>query len=109
MHKCITGLVCKQNNYFNLIVLGLVSRYGGSYGGQFVLFGLASPSKNSSLAEIWRMAAFFGKEDLPNIEQPLKETFSLEDEQKSNRCLVIFGDNTLKIGPILLCIPRSVY
>ena len=52
-----------------------VSHYGGSYGGRFVLFGLASPSKNSSLAEIRRMAAFFGKEDLPTIKQPLKKLF----------------------------------
>ena len=49
-------------------------------GGRFVLFGLASPSKISSLAEIRRMAAFVGKEDLPTINQPLLETFSLEDE-----------------------------
>ena len=53
------------------IVYGLVSRYGGSYGGRFVLFGLASLNKNSSLAEIRRMAAFFGKEDLPTIKHPL--------------------------------------
>ena len=56
---------------YTLIVYGLISRYGGSYDGRFVLFGLASPSENSSLAEIRRKAAFFEKEDLLTIKQPL--------------------------------------
>ena len=50
----------------NSVWIGL-SRYGGSYGGGFVLFGLASPGKNGSLAEFQRKAAFFGKEDLSTI------------------------------------------
>ena len=40
----------------------LVSRFGGSYGGLYVLFVLASPSKISTIAEIRRMAAFFGRD-----------------------------------------------
>ena len=59
-----------------ILLIGLLNsawidfRYSGSYGGQFLLFGFASPNKNSFLAEFRREAAFFGKEDLPTIEQP---------------------------------------
>ena len=53
----------------------MVFRFGGSYGGRFVLFGLDSSSKSRSLAEIRRMVAFSGKEDLPIIKQSLLETF----------------------------------
>ena len=62
---------------------GLVSRYGGSCGGRFVLFGLASSSKNRLSAE-FRRHDFMGKrKDLSTIKQPLQETFSfIEDEQK---------------------------
>ena len=73
------------------VLVSVFSCYGGCYGGRFVLFGLASPSKNSSLAEIRRMAAFFGKEDLPTIKQPLYETFSLEDEQSVGKCRLTFS------------------
>ena len=47
-------------------------------GGRFVLLGLALPGKNSSLAEFWRKAAFFGKEDLTAMHEKVERAGKLE-------------------------------
>ena len=73
------------------------------------IFGLGLPSKNSSLAEIRRIAAFFGKEDLPTVKQPLSETFLSEDEQKPSWTVDFYRSVTVTISTIATKISMIQY